>query len=201
MSVTVLCELRPRPGQAEAIVQRAIEQLALPSSDVAGRRGARLYQHVDDPAWLLYVAEWSSREAFDAYRQSAPMPGTPDQFQQVPTCRSYRRLALFERVLTPVSIVCVDTVDGPAQTHAMRRDLALAYHRSGVRNRPGLGLLHLYQAIETVPGLSIVSGWETGEQLQQAERAPEHALLDQLVANDGTRRRFVGRLLAETTDT
>ena len=197
MSITVLCELRPHPGQAEAIVQRAIQQLSLPSSNVAGRGGARLYQHVDDPAWLLYLADWSSRTAFDAYRQTSPLPGTPDQFQQAPTCRYYRRLALFERVLIPVSTICVEIVDGPAETHAARRVRALAYHRSNVRNRPGLVLLQVYEASDHPPGLLIVSGWEASGQIHLPDRDSERAMRD--VAAGGTTRRFIGRALAETT--
>jgi quinol monooxygenase YgiN len=199
LSITVLSELRPHVDPVDAVIQRSIEQLSLPSGDVAGRRIARLYQHVDDPAWLLYLADWDSREAFEAYRQTAPMAGSPDQLQQVPSLRFYRRLALFERVLTPVSIIGVAVVDGPAGTHASRRDLALAYHRSGGRDRPGLVLLQVHEAVDAVPGLLLISGWETIEQLQQADQAAGRALLDQLAANGGTHRRFVGRALAEAT--
>lgn len=199
MSITVLCELRPHVDRVDAVIQQSIEQLSLPSRDVAGRRIARLYQHVDDPAWLLYLADWDSREAFEAYRQIAPMPGSPDQFQQAPSCRFYRRLALFERVLTPVSAIGVAIVGGPAQMHAARRDLALAYHRSGGRDRSGLVLLQVHEAVDAVPGLLLISGWQTIQQLQQADQAAGRMLLDQLAANGGTLRRFVGRVLAEAT--
>ena len=154
---------------------------------------------MDDPTWLLYLAEWSSREAFEAYRQAAAMPGTPDQPRRLPACRFYRRLALFERVLTPVSIVHVAIVDGPAETHAARRDLVLAYHRSGVRGRPELVLLQVHEAVDGVPGLLIVAGWEIVGPLPGAGRDLERALLDRLAASGGTVQRFVGRVLAETT--
>lgn len=201
MSITVLCELRPRPDEVEATIQRSVEQLSLPSSSVAGRRFARLYQHVDDPSWLLYLAEWSSREAFEAYRQTAPMPGTPDQLQQLPVFRFYRRLALFERVLAPVAVVHVAIVDGAAETQAARRDLALAYHRSGVRDRPELVLLQVHEAIDGAPGLLVISGWEAGAPLPRGSRDLERALLDQLVASGGTARQLVGRAVAEAAGT
>ena len=183
------------------MIQRSIEQLSLPSSSVAGRRFARLYQHVDDPTWLLYLAEWSSQEAFEAYRQTAPMPGTPDQLQQLPAFRFYRRLALFERVLAPVPVVHVAIVDGAAETQAARRDLALAYHRSGVRDRPELVLLQVHEAIDGAPGLLVISGWEASAPLAQASQDLERALLDQLVASGGTARQFVGRVVAEAAGT
>jgi len=123
------------------------------------------------------------------------MLGTPDQLQQVPVYRFYQRLALFERVLVPVSIVGVAIVDGPVATHAARRDLALAYHRFGGRDRPGLALLQVHEAVDAAPGLLLISGWETVEQLRQADPEAGRALLDQLEANGGTHRRFVGRAL------
>jgi quinol monooxygenase YgiN len=195
LSVTVLCELRPHPDQADAVIQRSIEQLSLPAHE---GRIVRLLQHVDDPAWLLYLAEWDSREAFEAYRRSAPLLGTVDQLQQPVVSRFYRRLALFERVMSAGPVISADLVDGPAQTHAARRDLALAYHRSGVRGRSGLVLLHVHEALDPPPGLLVISGWEGMTQLQQADQAAERTMLDQLVANGGAVRRFVGRALIET---
>jgi quinol monooxygenase YgiN len=199
LSITVLCELRPRPGEVEAVIRRSIEQLSLPSGSVAGRRLARLYQHADDPGWLLYLAEWSSREAFEAYRRSAPMPGTPEQFQRLPACRAYRRLTLFERMLTPVALVHLAIVDGPAESQAARRDLALAYHRSDVRGRPGLVLLQVHEALDGGPGLLVISGWGPAEPPPAADEDAERALLGRLLASAGTVERFVGRVLAETT--
>ena len=180
------------------MIQRSIEQLSLPSHD---GRIVRLYHHVDDPTWLLYIAEWSSREAFDAYRQGAPMPGTPDQLQQLPLWRFYRRLALFERVMTAVPIISFGIVEGQPVTHAARRDLALAYHRSGVRGRPGLVLLHVHEALEPASGLLIVSGWEATTQVEQGAQGPERTMLDQLAANGDTSQRFLGRALFEATAT
>ena len=181
------------------MIQRSIEQFSLPSGSVAGRRFARLYQHADDPAWLLYLAEWSSREAFETYRQSTPMPGTPEQFQRLPACRTYRRLTLFERVLTPVAVVHVAVVDGPAESQVARRDLALAYHRSNVRGRPELALLQVHEALDGGPGLLVISGWAAVEPPPGAGQDAERALLDRLLASGGTVERFVGRVLAETS--
>jgi quinol monooxygenase YgiN len=198
VAITALCELRPHPDQAEAVVQRAIEQLSLPPQRVAGRRFARLFQHGDDPAWLLYLAEWTSREAYDAYRQTAPMPGLLDRFQQPPSARFYRRLALFERVLTPVARVSVDIVGGPAASHPIRRDLALTYYRSNAHAQPDLVLLQVHDALDAEPSLLIVTGWGTAHPSLADARAIEQTLLDRLIANGGTVRRFVGHAVVET---
>lgn len=201
MAITALCELRPHPDQTEAVVQQAIEQLSLPSQRVAGRRFARLFQHGDDPAWLLYLAEWTSREAYDAYRQAAPMPGLPDRFQQPPSTRFYQRLALFERVLTPVARVSVDLVDGPAASHPIRRDQALTYHRSNAHAQPELVLLQVHEALDAEPSLLIVTGWGTAHPSQQHGQTIEQELLDRLIANGGTVRRFVGQAVVESPGT
>ena len=198
MSITVSCELRVRQGHAEAITGRAIEQLSLPAHRVVGRRHARLYQHLEDPTRLLYVAEWESREAFDAYRLTAPMPGQPEQFVAMPVCRIYRRLALFEHVLTPVHIAYADTVEGPAETHAARRDLLLAYYRASVRDRRGLVLLMTNEHIDQPPELLVVSAWQSPPAASAPELPGGEHLLDQLRAAGGTVNRFVGRQLVDT---
>lgn len=82
---------------------------------------------------------------------------------------------------------------------ADRRDLALMHHRSRVRGRSDLVLLHLYESVDGGIGLLIVSGWENTGPLQQADQDPEKDLLERLVANGGTLQRFVGRPVAETT--
>jgi len=92
-------------------------------------------------------------------------------------------------------------VDGAVETHAARRDQALAYHRSGVRGRPELVLLQVHEAIGSVPGLLVISGWEGIAPLPLVGQDLERALLDQLVASGGTAQRFVGRVLVETTGT
>jgi quinol monooxygenase YgiN len=197
LSVTIMCELRVRPEHVDPIIQQALEQLSLPSSSVAGRRFARLYQHVDDPTRLLYVGEWDSREAFEAYCANARQPGRVDQFQQPPLCRVYRRLALFERMLTPVGLAYADIVDGPPESHAARRDLALAYHRTSLRSHTSLALLMIHEAVDDPAGLLIVSGWQSDAPLSQATPSPDDRLIGQLRDTGATVGQFVGRTLAE----
>ncbi len=198
MSITAICELRPLPEHAHRIIQLATEQFKLPSSSVAGRRSARLYQHVVDPTRLVYVGDWESRAAFDAYQATAPQPATLRQYRQPPGCRLYRRLALFERMLVPVSVVYADIVNGPPESHAARRDLALAYHRASLRSPADLVLLAIYEAVDPPSCLAIVSGWQTRGPLARPVAAPDHALTEQLRATGATVEQFVGRALAET---
>jgi quinol monooxygenase YgiN len=195
-----MCQLRARPGQTEAVIRRAIEQLTAPSRGVAGRRSARLFQRVDDPAWLLCVGEWDSRAAFDAHRPTASMPGTPDQPETLPSCRCYRRLTLFERVLTPIQLARVDVVAGPAESHAARRDLVLAHQRASRYGDPEPVLLATHEAIDAPCGLLIIRGWEVGsapESPEWTDPGAERALLDRLVATGAAVQRFVGRPVAE----
>ena len=65
MSTLVVVRRRARPGQEEALV-------AAMAAEVYGTRPprssrARVFQGLTDPRAALYVAEWSSREAFLAY--------------------------------------------------------------------------------------------------------------------------------------
>lgn len=165
---------------------------------MAGRRSARLYQHVDDPTWLLYVGDWDSRAAFEAYKALAPQPATLRQYRQPPGCRLYRRLALFERMLVPVGVAYADVVSGPSASHTARRDLALAYHRASLRSTADLLLLAIYEAVDEPASLAIVSGWQAPGPLARPDAAPDRALTDQLRATGATVEQFAGRALAET---
>jgi hypothetical protein len=197
LSVTILCELRIRPEHVDPIIQQALEQLSLPSSSVAGRRLARLYQHVDDPTRLLYVGEWDSREVFERYWAGTSRPSTPDRYQRPPTIRMFRRLALFERMLTPVGLAYADIVDGPAASHTARRDLALAYHRASLHGLSSLALLMIHDAVDDPPGLLIVTGWQSDAPLGQGASSPDNRLAEQLRGTGATVEQFVGRPLAE----
>jgi quinol monooxygenase YgiN len=198
LSTTVTCELRVQPGHVDEIIQRATEQLSLPSHSVVGRRHARLYQQLDDPNCLLYVGEWESRSAFETYRATAPIPGRSEQFQHLPTFRYYRRIALFEHVLSVVDVAYVDVVHGPPDTHVARRDLALSFHRTEARRQTGLVLLMTSEHVEEPHDLLLVSGWRSPSPGSQPAPSPDQALIDQLRADGGAVNRFIGRQLIET---
>jgi hypothetical protein len=197
MSITVMCELRPRPDAAEEILQNSLRQLSIPASGVAGRRFARLYQHIDDPCWLLYVAEWESAEIFTAYRRKATAPGRPDQFAQPPVCRIYQRLALFERVLAPSRVARADIVDGPADTHDECRERIIAYHRASVRDRSQLVMLSVHETTDPTPGFLILSGWDGVAPTAPEDYADDFNLVQQLTATKNTVQRFIGRTVIE----
>lgn len=202
LNVTVVCDLLILPDHVATILQLATRQLSLPANEVAGRRFARLIQNVADPGHLLYLAEWTSQERLDAYRHSAPMPGTPAQYARPPDCRSYRRLASFERVLAPVRLVSVAFVDGPPATHAIRRDLTLAYYRAADHGRSGRNLFEIHEAADARPGLLILGGWDmpaAPDLYERPDQAPTgRALIGQLVAAGGAVSEVVGRALIET---
>lgn len=177
-------------------MQQAVEQLA--SQSAPGRRSARLYQPLEDRTALLYVAEWDTREAFEAYRQHAPMPGSADQHRQHPACRFYRRLALFERVLTPIERAYASIVDGPAASHPVRVDLALAYHRESVRTQPHLTLLTIHEAIEGPRGLLLLCGRRASVSPHPHDDEPARALMERLLATGATVDELVGHVVADT---
>ncbi|MFN8635286.1 MAG: antibiotic biosynthesis monooxygenase family protein [Chloroflexota bacterium] len=199
MSITVVCTLRPQPEHAGAIVQQAIAHLS--GHGIDGRRSARLYQPLDDRTSLLYVAEWDSREAFEAYRQTAQMPGSPEQYRELPVCRVYRRLALFERMLAPVRHACAIVVDGTPATHAACQGLALAYHRASLHGQSDLVLLTIHETTDERPGLLVLWGW--GSALGHEPLLPDSArqLIERFRATGATIEEMVGRALVDAADT
>lgn len=199
MSITVVSELHVKSGQEDAFVRIALNQLALPSSTVAGRGTARLFQHLDDSTRLLYVADWESPDAYEAYARSAPRPGTPDQHLAPPTRRYYRRLVSFERMLAPIGVASAVIIDGPPETHLDRREHGLTYHRIVVAQRRGLVLLTLFEAVQDPPGLLMLAGWESMRAFEDAFQNATPKLVDQLVEAGGEARRFLGHVRADTT--
>jgi len=192
-------ELHVRPGQEEAIIEVVLNRLALPASTIVGRRFARLFQHLDDPTRLLYVAEWESREAHEAVTRTMSLPGTPDQFVCPPTFRYFQPLTSFERMLVPIGIASAVIVDGPAETHVARRAQGLAYHQIAVKQRRGLVLLALHEAVDSPPGLLMLVGWVSLAAFRQAYEAAGPKLVDQLIGDDAVAHRFLGTIRAETT--
>lgn len=202
MSTTVTYELWVQPGHEDAILQMAAEQFSPSGQVVEGRHYARLYQHLDDSTRLLYVAEWESEAAFNAYRATEPYPSHREQLQSVPSIRFYRRLANFERVSLRADLACVCFVSGPPEQHDAIREAALQLHHGAARREPGLVSLVTSERDEQPASLVIASEWQRGSPVGsqhhiQDAHAPDEQLLAPLLAAGATLDRFVARHLLD----
>src|SRR4051812_32960484 len=68
MTVTVVGRWHVPDGQQDLAIAAAQHELDVRAIQPSARRQAHVFQAVDDPAMLLYVAEWSDRFAFEIYR-------------------------------------------------------------------------------------------------------------------------------------
>jgi hypothetical protein len=101
-------------------------------------------------------------------------------------------------MLVPAAFVHLSIVDGPAASHAIRRELALAYHRSAATAGPDLVLLQVHETVERDPSLLVVTGWEALAPSHPPAHRAAQELHGRLVAAGGTARQFVGQAVAET---
>lgn len=174
------------------------EQLARSGQSVAGRRHARLVQHLHEPTRLLYLAEWESPEAFHAYRATAPHPGRADQLLRPPRFRFFRRLTLFEHVFAPIDLVCVCFVWGTPELHGHLREAVRHLHPGAGERFPGLVSLLTGERDDQPAELLVASCWQERATTSAADAAtldpqPDAQLLAPLLAAGGTCDRFVAR--------
>src|SRR3954466_7193312 len=68
MVVTVVGRWHVPDGQQALAIAAARHELDVRAAQPSARREAHVFQAIDDPSLLLYVAEWSDRGAFEIYR-------------------------------------------------------------------------------------------------------------------------------------
>ena len=70
MSVTVVVRRHAREGEAEALIAAMTTAIAQPHTRASRR--ARVFQGLDDPRAVLYVAQWASRKEYASRDSTAP---------------------------------------------------------------------------------------------------------------------------------
>lgn len=75
-AITVIVELKARPGERDALRQTFEAMLARETPGLDGFLGSVRYERLDDPDVLVEVAEWSSAEARKAHLEHAAKAGT-----------------------------------------------------------------------------------------------------------------------------
>lgn len=76
MAITVIVELRTKPGRREDLARAVGSFAEKPGAVPPGMLGVNLYGMVDDPDVLVEISDWESVEAHDAAMQQAA--GDPD---------------------------------------------------------------------------------------------------------------------------
>lgn len=75
MTITVIIELKARPGGRDELKRVFERMLAEHGSSARGYLGSSRYEVLDDPDLLVEIAQWESAEARDAHMQEAAATG------------------------------------------------------------------------------------------------------------------------------
>ena len=195
MNVTIATRLQTRPGEADAVTAVFRAAFATRAIWTRPRRHARLIQALDDPAALLYLAEWESRAAFLA---RMTMRGVEQRLQQLTTryerhfvrpirAESAGQLPDRARIVT-CGLVRVPPAQSAGVLTYLVEELGPA-----VREIPGLIRRTIYEDLDQVDWFLLVYEWDTRAAWEAARRELVPTTEESLRLRGGQLQRFVGQ--------
>src|SRR5437588_400999 len=137
MAVTVVTRRQARPGQEEALVALLRGLIRARSPQGAGHAPTRLFQAARDPAVVLSVSTWDSREA---YWETVRLhdTSTVDALCAIPPQRGfYRQLAFDGDAYQAVAAVSSIFVECRPETQQRVLDHLLGESKRFVPSQPG----------------------------------------------------------------
>lgn len=194
VSMLVVVRRRARPGQEEALV-------AAMTAEVYGSRPprssrARVFQGLNDPRAALYVAEWSSREAFLTHN-STPLVALDALCTSPPRRWFCQALDVYEVGLTPPRVLACSTFAAPLAAAARLIDYLLEQAGPLLYQQPGCVLRALYQDVDRPGRLISLKGWRSDEDLEAAMLTLSPGLDSHIRGLGASVDHFAGRLRAE----
>ena len=162
MSVAVVTLRRAQPGQGDAVVDLTRRHLAAGGAWQAPRHRLRLFQAVDRPDVLLYVADWDSREAFVAsvsegqidQQLGALCVGPPERYFFRP------RLTFLTRGRVAAVVDCL-LIQAPPEAIETIRLRVLREAPREVLAHPGFVLREAYESDSNDGNFGVIHGWES----------------------------------------
>jgi quinol monooxygenase YgiN len=194
MSVTVVVRRQAQPGQEEALIRLAIAAIERPRARTSSV--ARVFQNVDDPAAMLYVGQWSSREAYES-RDAEHVASLDALCQEAPARWFCQQLSLYEVVSSQVEAAdCTSLRVPPAQAAAVEtylREQAAPLSQA----QPGFVLRAVYQDLDDPGHLFVLLGWRSAADGEAAYQQVWPELSRALREMGAQLERFQGRTRAE----
>lgn len=200
MSVAVVGHWHSQPGQEAALLAAAAHLIQAPPTAVPGRRSVHLLQGVDEPAALLFVAEWDSREAYEARLESIDVDARVAALLAGPPQRYFfRPLLTLEIEGRPLQVATAALVETrPPVRQAVHRYLLKEASRA-VRSRPGFAQRRLYVGWDNPDFLLLLTTWDSLAALESFVTDIGGDLTNTLRGLGATVQRFVGHLQAGVT--
>ncbi len=173
MAVTSLTQVRARPGEAGAMLRAWLGLLTRYSPALRQRRFALVFEGIDDPDALLYLAEWESRAAFEARAQEIGSRAWVREHAVRVAVTFLELLHAVEKALAPVEVAQLARLRVPAATRAA----VMAYLRDEATigfADPHFASRTLYTDPRAPDDLLVYRAWSSpvGLAAYQAERWP-----------------------------
>ncbi len=194
MSITVVVRRHAREGQEEALITAIAAALARCHSGASTR--GQVFQGLDDPRAVLYLARWANRrEYLSRNRGSARrLDRLCDERPRRAFCQE---LDLFEASTAQVEVNSCLVIEAPlAATAAL---ITYLFERSGpaLFAAPGVALRAVYQDLDVPSRLFTMVGWRSTEDQEAARRLLEPRLDPPLRELGATIEHFLSRTRVE----
>jgi len=198
MVVTVVGRWHVPDGQQALAIAAARHELDVRAAQPPARREAHVFQAIDDPGLLLYVAEWSDRVAFELYRgQSGPetIEAAISAAGEYIICE---RLVFYGNFAYRANIVACGIVDAPAEASEAVREVLLPGGRWEIHGWPGLVHYTAFRETSRTHRYVVVHGWKSEAALRGSREATRPAASEQFRKVGATLIQFTGRELSST---
>ncbi len=191
MAVTTLTQARARPGEGVAMLRDWLTMLTRYSPSLRQRRFALVFQAIDDPRRLLYLAEWATRAAFDARAEEIGSRRWVRAHAETVSVTFLELGHTVERALAPVEVAQFGRLHVPSAT----REAVSAYlrdERTIGSSAPHFAVRTVYADPDAPDDLLVYRGWSApaGLAAYHDERWP--AIVAELERHGVTGEYFLG---------
>lgn len=157
---------------------------------------AQIFQGLTDPAALLYLGQWSSRESYES-RDTSHLERL-DALCEGPPHRAFcQQLSLYEIVSSQVQVAGCLIIRAP---HARVAEVVTFLHGEAAlvtRAQPGFVLRAVYQDLDDPGQLFLLVGWRSADEQDAARHKLLPATRERLEELGATIEVFRGRTRAE----
>jgi len=167
VSVTIVAQGYVQPGQGLALVDEAVRQIEQRRDRDRPRGVARVFQHLENPAALLLVADQDSSAAFTASAHEAGRKPLFDTLCTGTIARyAFRRLSTHDTACRPPVFECA-MVLSPTRARSVVQALSEQVLGPAVNALPGFVVRHSYQELDDPNRFLTIQGWDSPADLER----------------------------------
>lgn len=192
MSVTIVGRWQVSDSIEEAKSARPGHALAVVVGAPPARRQAHVFRSLEDRRAMLYVGEWASRSAFEAYRDQAGADAVESAFRESDRVIVCERLMFFGNYAYRSHVTGCLVVEAPPSSADEVYELLLPNGRWAMHGAAGLVRYTIYREVTHARRYVIVHGWQSAADLD-ALHGRWAVLADTLARLGVTMLQFAGR--------